>query len=72
MGKFVQVGVAALRKSNGLFLESQPLYIEVDEEIEDSGMTKSEENIARQTSGVFLDAFREYYEGMQRLKRKKN
>lgn len=54
--RYIQIGVTALRDAEGNFLPSVPLYILSNEDIEESGMTASEENLMHDISGIFYDA----------------
>lgn len=56
---FIQVGVTALRSPMGDFLPAVPLYIKSDQ-LKQSKLTQSEENLLRDVSGVFVDKYKQY------------
>ncbi|MGN1222249.1 MAG: hypothetical protein ACI4TT_03350 [Christensenellales bacterium] len=54
---FIQVGVFALRDEFGNFLPSRPLYIKVNENVKESGLTESEEQALHKISNLFAEKY---------------
>ena len=55
---YIQVGVFALRDKFGNFLPSRPIYIKVDEEKKESGLTETEEQALHEISHLFVDKYK--------------
>ncbi|HBU13111.1 MAG TPA: hypothetical protein DEB31_10470 [Clostridiales bacterium] len=62
--KYIQIGITALRNEDGSFQPSVPLYIRApaDEVDLPTGFTHGEKNMLSESSGIFLDLYRQYVE----------
>lgn len=57
MGKFVQIGVTSLRNSDGSFMPSIKLYIEIPDDINE---IKLEKNMIIDFARICVEKYREY------------
>ena len=68
---FIQVGVTALRSPTGEVLPSVPLYIKADQ-LKQSGLTRAEEKLLKDVSGVFAEHRNEQNQEKRKVKNEKS
>lgn len=59
MEKFIQVGVAALRKPDGTYQPAVPLYVKADEQAE----AECNQGMAADAAGIFQPMWEQYMRG---------
>ena len=57
MKEIVQIGIFAVRKTDGTFKPSIPLFVET--QVEKSGLTKTQENAIKDVAGFFVEKMNE-------------
>lgn len=62
----IRVGVMALRKPDGEFLPSTPIYREISEDINKSGLSKADEYACKDISLLLAEKFKSYIDEMRK------